>query len=88
MTSASNLRARLAASLLALACVVATPAAAREAARRPERPRPVQTVEPPPPSEPTGAWTSGTAPADCTRARRKLWQPEQGWIVKTITTCH
>ena len=88
MTSASNSRARLAASLLALACVVATPAAAREAARRPERPRPVQTVEPPPPSEPSASWTSGTVPTDCTRARRKLWQPEQGWIVKSITTCH
>ena len=87
MTSASNLRARVAASLLALACVAATPAIAREAVHRPERPRPVQTVEPPP-SEPKASWTSGTAPADCTRARRKLWQPEQGWIVKTITTCH
>ncbi|MCJ2105554.1 hypothetical protein MKK70_09210 [Methylobacterium sp. E-041] len=87
MSSASNLRARLAASLLALACVVAIPAVARDAAKRPERPRPVQTVEPDA-SEPKAAWTAGTAPPDCTRARRKLWQPEQGWIVKAITTCH
>ncbi len=87
MSSASYLRPNFAASILALACILAIPAAAREAAKPTEPVRPVQTVEPQP-SEPAGAWTAGTAPADCTRARRKLWQPEQGWIVKTITLCH
>lgn len=87
MSSASSLRPNLVASILALAFILAIPASARESTKRTEPVRPAQTVEPPP-SEPAGAWTAGTAPADCTRARRKLWQPEQGWIVKTVTTCH
>ena len=40
-----------------------------------------------PPSAPQTAWTAA-APANCGRVRRKLWQAEEGWIVKTVTVCH
>ena len=87
MSSASNLRPTLAAALLAFACVVAAPAAARDSAPAPLRPSAKQTVQPEA-TEPTGAWAAASVPTDCTRARRKLWQADQGWIVKAITTCH
>ena len=36
---------------------------------------------------PETAWTAAE-PANCSRARRKLWQADQGWLVKTVTVCH
>lgn len=84
--------------LLMLACTVcAMPARAREAARPPERAGAIPPARPEPRGpesrepesrEPPGSWTAGTAPgAACTRARHKLWQAGEGWIVKAITTC-
>lgn len=72
--------------ILMLACTVcAMPACARETARPPERAIPSARPET---GEPPGSWTAGTAPAAaCTRARHKLWQAGEGWIVKAITTC-
>ncbi|MDV2984112.1 UNVERIFIED_CONTAM: hypothetical protein Q9R58_07335 [Methylobacteriaceae bacterium AG10] len=36
---------------------------------------------------PQTAWTAAE-PANCGRVRRKLWQADEGWIVKTVTVCH
>lgn len=87
MSFAPSRHPTLSALILALASLAAVPAAAREVKRTAERARPVQTVEQEL-SEPVGTWAAGISPAaDCTRARRKLWQAGEGWIVKTITTC-
>ncbi|MBB2961497.1 hypothetical protein [Methylobacterium sp. R2-1] len=40
-----------------------------------------------PPTAPQTAWTAAE-PANCGRVRRKLWQGDEGWIVKTVTVCH
>ncbi|WP_375457309.1 hypothetical protein [uncultured Methylobacterium sp.] len=74
--------------ILMLACTVcAMPARARETARPPERAGAIPPARPEA-REPPGSWTAGTAPgAACTRARHKLWQAGEGWIVKAITTC-
>lgn len=39
------------------------------------------------PSAPQTAWTAAES-ANCGRVRRKLWQADEGWIVKTVTVCH
>lgn len=36
---------------------------------------------------PQTAWTAAES-ANCGRVRRKLWQADEGWIVKTVTVCH
>ncbi|WP_331285300.1 MULTISPECIES: hypothetical protein [Methylobacteriaceae] len=41
----------------------------------------------PTPAAPQTAWTAAE-PANCSRVRRKLWQADQGWLVKTVTVCH
>lgn len=38
--------------------------------------------------EPRGAWSSATTQArECSRTRRKFWQPDQGWIVRRVISC-
>ncbi|GAB6844707.1 hypothetical protein HNR00_000290 [Methylorubrum rhodinum] len=39
-----------------------------------------------PAAKPGTVWTAAE-PDNCSRARRKLWQEGEGWIVKTITVC-
>lgn len=45
---------------------------------------------PPPPAStaPVTSWTSSEPenPA-CQRTRRKLWQGEEGWVVRSVTVC-
>ena len=67
-----------------LSLALAMPSAAREAARGSEL---SAGAEKQAVSEPRPRWTAGPASSDCTRARRKLWQPGEGWLVKTITIC-
>jgi hypothetical protein len=66
--------------------------AARKAA--PQRPaktivktKVAQTETKAPPAAPQTAWTAAES-ANCGRVRRKLWQADEGWIVKTVTVCH
>ncbi|GJE58975.1 hypothetical protein [Methylobacterium trifolii] len=76
--------ARAACLALALACLVGTLAGTpAEARRSASAPRPAEAE-----AEPAGAWTAGVAQAPtCSRTRRKLWQADEGWVVKTISTC-
>lgn len=69
---------RLATRVAALLLLALPGAAAAEPARRSPTPRAAAV-------DPAGTWTA--APADCTRSRRKLWQPDEGWVVRTVTTC-
>lgn len=46
----------------------------------------VQAAAPAATEKPGTAWTAAE-PDNCARARRKLWQEGEGWIVKTITVC-
>ena len=71
--------ARLACLIAPVALFAAAPAEAGRS-RSPER-------SPTASEEPAGAWTAGATPPACARNRRKLWQGEAGWVVKTVTTC-
>ncbi|MCJ2124693.1 hypothetical protein [Methylobacterium sp. J-077] len=74
------MRARLflSATILAASLVLGPTAEARRDA----------TPEPPKVAEPVGTWTSGKQPErDCSRARRKFWLPEEGWIVRSVLSC-
>lgn len=84
---------RLSLGLLCLGLVFPSEAMA---ARKAAPPRPAKTMVKPKmaqpdakllPSAPQTAWTAAE-PANCGRMRRKLWQAEEGWIVKTVTVCH
>ncbi|KQQ13586.1 hypothetical protein ASF53_11460 [Methylobacterium sp. Leaf123] len=60
--------------------------AARKAApSRPARTAVAQAATQP--LAPQTAWTAAES-ANCNRVRRKLWQADEGWIVKTVTVCH
>jgi len=62
--------------------------AARKAApSRPAGTAVAQSAANPQPLAPQTAWTAAEA-ANCNRVRRKLWQADEGWIVKTVTVCH
>ncbi|KQT49340.1 hypothetical protein ASG52_09990 [Methylobacterium sp. Leaf456] len=64
-----------------------SPEALAAAKARPEAKPPVRAAAPAVSADKPGtAWTAAE-PDNCTRARRKLWQEGEGWIVKTITVC-
>ena len=45
-------------------------------------------ARPPAPPIPDTTWTSSEPEtAACQRSRRKLWNPSEGWVVRTITVC-
>lgn len=46
-----------------------------------------RAAAPAPQPAPQTAWTAAE-PANCARVRRKLWQADEGWLVKTVTVCH
>lgn len=80
-------RLAIAAAVLGLACL---PDAAWAAARRastPAKQAPVAAAQRS--ATPPGvAWAAAEpAPQNCSRSRRKLWQPGEGWMVRTVTTC-
>ncbi|GBU19478.1 MULTISPECIES: hypothetical protein [Methylobacterium] len=74
-------RCLLALGLIAGLGLSVVPAQARRSATSDPAPA-ADTVK-----EPEKAWTTGTVPADCTRSRRKLFQPGEGWVVRSVTTC-
>ncbi len=80
---ASTLRILL--GSLGLALSVSPEALAAKA--KPKVKPPIQAAAPVASAEKPGtAWTAAE-PDNCARARRKLWQEGEGWIVKTITVC-
>ncbi|HEV2542038.1 MAG TPA: hypothetical protein VGU70_04655 [Methylobacterium sp.] len=90
------MRASLLRFSLGLLCLGLTLPSEALAARKAAPSRPTKTMVRPkaaqpdaklPPAAPQTAWTAAE-PASCGRVRRKLWQAEEGWIVKTVTVCH
>ena len=68
---------------MALASLAAGPAQARRSATPQETASREGGIE-----EPRGAWSSAATQArDCSRTRRKFWQPDQGWIVRRVVSC-
>ena len=81
---ASTLRILLGSLGLALSV---SPEALAAGKAKPEAKPPLQAAAPAAAAEKPGtAWTAAE-PDHCARARRKLWQEGEGWIVKTITVC-
>ncbi len=78
---ASTLRILLGSLGLALSL---SPEALAAPKAKPAAKPPVQAAAPA--EKPGTAWTAAE-PDNCARARRKLWQESEGWIVKTITVC-
>jgi hypothetical protein len=84
------LRASLLRSSLGLLCLGLMLPGEALAARKAAPPRPARTAVAQPAPQPLGpqtAWTAAESP-NCNRVRRKLWQADEGWIVKTVTVCH
>lgn len=74
-----RLGARRLAIVGAVLSLVLPPGAARADKRPSTAPRPAQ---------PDLAWTASEPEAqNCSRGRRKLWQPGEGWLVRTVTVC-
>lgn len=64
-----------------------SPEALGAAKAKPKAKPPIQAAAPVASAEKPGtAWTAAESD-NCARARRKLWQEGEGWIVKTITVC-
>lgn len=76
---------RLSLGLLCLGPIL--PGEALAARKTPPPRKPVAPVAQAAPAAPQTAWTAAES-ANCARVRRKLWQAEQGWLVKTVTVCH
>lgn len=76
---------RLSLGLLCLGLTLPSEALAARKAGLPRKAPP--PVAQPAPVAPQTAWTAAE-PANCSRVRRKLWQADQGWLVKTVTVCH
>lgn len=72
---------------LSLGLLCLAPALPGEALAARKTPPPAARPAPAEPAQKPGtAWTAAE-PANCTRARRKLWQEGEGWIVKTVSVC-
>ncbi len=82
------MRASFLRPLLGLLCLGLMLPGEAMAARKtaPSRPKAAPTAQPVA-TLPQTAWTAAE-PANCSRVRRKLWQAEEGWLVKTVTVCH
>lgn len=80
---ASPLRILLGTLCLALS---GSPEALAAGKAKPEAQPTVRAAAPAAADRPGTAWTAAE-PDNCARARRKLWQEGEGWIVKTITVC-
>lgn len=67
-------------ALAALLLVALVPAEGQAARSR--------TARPSEPAAPVTSWTS-TEPENpvCQRTRRKLWQGDEGWVVRSVTVC-
>lgn len=96
MPSLTTRRSALAGiALVALLAGTASEAAGARTERRPARPvaKAVAALQaaplsPQPAAEPATAWTAGDRTGrPCSRIRRKLWQPGEGWVVKAVSVC-
>ncbi|HJE25351.1 MAG TPA: hypothetical protein K8W01_16970 [Methylorubrum populi] len=80
---ASLFRLSLGTLCLALLPLGSAEAAGKTSSSRSAESSAAQTVV----TNPKTAWTAAE-PANCSRVRRKLWQADEGWLVKTVTVCH
>lgn len=57
-------------------------------AAKPSKPAKPEATAPAKPAEHAGNWTTGEAGGRaCFRSRRKLWQANEGWVVKKVNVC-
>lgn len=79
-------RFRILLGSLGLALSVSPEALAAAKAKPAAKPA-IEAATPAAPAEKPGTTWTAAEPDNCARARRKLWQEGEGWIVKTITVC-